>query len=365
MVWILLELLENRIFSLNNFEKESDINGDAQFTFICISRHVSISLDYLVVFFIFLNCLLIVILKNHTDSIDTVLASISIQFSIEISTMFSLGIRFLTEAENLMTSAERTIEYANLESEDEIDKPSDPKEFPDVPDIYFNNMTMSYRKGLEPVLKNVTHHIKPGQKVGIIGRTGAGKSSILQAIFRLVEIEEDGQIIIGGVDTKELGLHWLRMNISFIPQSPFLMGSTIKENLDPFNNHNDEALWKVLEEIQMKGYIETLKNGLLSEVGESSIFSAGQKQLICLARAILRQNKILVLDEATANVDIETDSLIQKTIREKFKDCTVLTIAHRMATIADSDIIMVMSDGYLKEYGAPDKILPKLSRRHS
>lgn len=144
------------------------------------------------------------------------------------------------------------------------------------------------------------------------------------------------------------------------------MGASIRDNLDPFQVHSDEEIWGVLREIQLEEYVQSLKEGFHTDVGEGSlIFSAGQKQLMCLARAILRQNKILVLDEATANVDIETDSLIQRKIREKFKDCTVLTIAHRIATISDSDVILVMSDGYLKEYGPPDQILPKVSRKQS
>lgn len=146
-------------------------------------------------------------MKNYTDSLDLVLASVSMQFSIEIALNFSIAVRFGTEAENQMTCAQRTIEYANMESEDELTKADDPDDFPITPDIFFSNMSMKYRKGLEPVLKNITYKVKQGEKVGIIGRTGAGKSSILQAIFRLIEVEEDGKIIIGGSDTKELGLH--------------------------------------------------------------------------------------------------------------------------------------------------------------
>jgi ATP-binding cassette subfamily C (CFTR/MRP) protein 4 len=142
------------------------------------------------------------------------------------------------------------------------------------------------------------------------------------------------------------------------------MGSSIRDNLDPFEVNTDEEIWSALQEIQLKSYIESLNEGLATDVGEGSlIFSVGQKQLMCLARAILKKNKILVLDEATANVDIETDSLIQQCIRTKFKDCTVLTIAHRIATIADSDVIMVMHDGYLKDFGPPEVILKKIGHK--
>ena len=264
-----------------------------------------------------------------------------------------------------MVSAQRAMEYAKMKSEDELKKPTDPKVFPECSDIHFSNVYMRYREHLEPVLKGLHYHIKSGQKIGIIGRTGAGKSSIMQAIFRLVETDKESKIIIGGQDIKEIGLHTLRNSISFIPQTPFLMSSNIRENLDPFSLYSDEDIWKVLEEVQLKDYVQSLKNGMLTEVSDQNIFSVGQKQLICLARAILRKNKILVLDEATANVDIETDSLIQRSIREKFKDCTVLTIAHRLATIQDSDVILVMADGKIKRHGHPSKVLPKISRRES
>lgn len=144
------------------------------------------------------------------------------------------------------------------------------------------------------------------------------------------------------------------------------MASTIRDNLDPFNKYSDEEIWKALEDVQLKNYIEGLGNGILTEVSDNNVvFSVGQKQLMCLARAILRQNKILILDEATANVDIETDAMIQKTLRDKFRDCTVLTIAHRIATIADSDKILVMKDGRIHEEGKPEQILRKVSRKQT
>ncbi|CAH2223667.1 multidrug resistance-associated 4 [Pelobates cultripes] len=189
-------------------------------------------------------------------------------------------------------------------------------------------------------------------QVGIVGRTGAGKSSLIAALFRLAEPE--GKIWIDKLLTSELGLHDLRKKMSIIPQEPVLFTGTMRKNLDPFDEHTDEELWDVLKEVQLKDAIEELPGKIETQLAESgSNFSVGQRQLVCLARAILRRNRILIIDEATANVDPRTDELIQKTIREKFEDCTVLTIAHRLNTIIDNDKIMVLDSGRVKEYDEP------------
>ena len=347
------------------FMHDSDLNASAKFTFNGVTRWVGMRLDFCSYAFMVTTFFIITFLKAFDGGLNKNLASVSIQFALEFSFTLSFMIRMIGEVETLMTSSQRTIEYAEMETEDELKKPGDREIWPESSDIVFKNVYMKYRPHLEPVLKNLNYHVKPGEKVGIIGRTGAGKSSIMQAIFRLVETEADSKIIIGGDDTKELGLHCLRLNISFIPQTPFLMSSSIRENLDPFEHHSDSQIWEVLQEVRLKEYIESLKDGLNTVITDQNVFSVGQKQLICLARAILRKNQILVLDEATANVDIETDSLIQKSIREKFKHCTVLTIAHRLATISDSDTILVMHDGYLKEHGKPEHILSRVSRKES
>ena len=195
-------------------------------------------------------------------------------------------------------------------------------------------------------------------KIGICGRTGAGKSSLTMALFRIIE-PVSGSIIVDGHDISKMGLHDLRSRLTIIPQDPILFTGSIRFNLDPTGvQHDDESLWTVLEQSSLKEHIESLHEGLEYEITEGgSNFSLGQKQLICLARAILRKTKILVLDEATAAIDMETDEMIQKTIHLAFKDCTVITIAHRLNTIMDSDAIAVFSNGKLIEYDKPDILL--------
>ncbi len=194
------------------------------------------------------------------------------------------------------------------------------------------------------------------EKIGIIGRTGAGKSSIIQSLFRLAQNE--GQIVIDGIDIGVIGLHDLRKKIAIIPQEAILFSESIRFNLDPFAERTDDEIWHSLDLVECKSLISSLPGGLDCKVLDGGLnFSAGQRQLLCLARAILRGNKILILDEATANVDSETDKLIQETIRNQFADCTVITIAHRLHTIMDSDKVIVMDAGKIREFDHPYKLI--------
>ena len=265
------------------------------------------------------------------------------------------GVKTSAELESHMTSVERIIEYSRIEPEAQLE--SEPNKKPSVNwpsngQIIFKEVSLQYKEMPKPVLKQLNCYINGGEKIGIVGRTGAGKSSILAALFRMTEPQ--GTILIDQIDIKSLGLHDLRKKISIIPQDPVVFTGSVRKNIDPFNEQTNETLWNVLEEVKLKEAVLQLPgqlNGELSEGGGN--FSVGQRQLICLARAILRENKILVLDEATANVDHETDALIQRKIREKFTNCTVLTIAHRLNTIIDSDKVMVLDAGQIVEFDQP------------
>ena len=236
------------------------------------------------------------------------------------------------------------MEYANLPSEDELTRETDPSEFSNG-NVEFNEVWMKYKGAAKSALCGISFKAKEGDKVGIKGRTGWGKSSIINTLFRLYELSE-GTIYVGGQDISELGLHFLRKNISYLPQTPFLMWGTVRENLDPNLAHDDNMIIGVLIDVQLWDYVSSLKEGINTKITQDSmLFSTGQQQLVCLARAILEKNKILALDEATANIDYETDKIIQETIREKFKEWTVLTVAHRLSTISDSDQNLTIDQG--------------------
>lgn len=269
------------------------------------------------------------------------------------------GIRQSSELENQMTSVERVVEYTDLPKERSLESTSGkkpPKEWPAEGKVEFENIYLTYADNDPPVLKNLNFKINPKEKIGIVGRTGAGKSSLIAALFQLTDTK--GSILIDKRNITELGLHDLRSKLSIIPQDPVIFSGTLRKNLDPFDEYSDNILWKALEDVELKNTMADLVGGLNSKMSEGgSNLSVGQRQLVCLARAIVRNNKVLVLDEATANVDPKTDALIQKTIRSKFSDCTVLTIAHRLNTVMDSDRVLVMDAGSMVEFDHPYRLL--------
>lgn len=260
--------------------------------------------------------------------------------------------------ETQLVSCERVMEYGKLESEAElkIEGKEPPREWPTFGEIVFRKVSLWYSKTMPAVLKDISFEIEPGEKVGIVGRTGAGKSSLVSILFRLVEPE--GVIMIDNVDIQSIGLHDLRTKISIIPQDPVLFSGTIRQNLDPFREYTDDQLWTALRESNLASAVNSMSGKLDAAVTEGgSNLSVGQRQLLCLARALLKNNKILVLDEATANVDQETDAQIQKTIKNQFKECTILTVAHRLNTIIEMDKVLVLDSGRIVEFDEPYLLL--------
>ena len=255
-------------------------------------------------------------------------------------------------------SIERLNEINENEEEDEwVKDVRPPADWPKNGEVKFVDYSTRYREGTNLVLKNLNFKVNGNEKIGVVGRTGAGKSSMTLALFRIIE-PAAGNIVIDGVDISQIGLHDLKSRLSIIPQDAVLFTGSIRFNLDPFNNYSDEEIDRSLEHAHLKDFVSQLEDGVEHQIAENGEnLSAGQRQLICLARALLRKSKILVLDEATASVDFATDELVQQTIRSEFKDCTTITIAHRLKTVLDSSQILVLDHGELSEYDKPERLL--------
>ena len=309
-------------------------------------------------------------------SISAAATGVLINYIIQLTTSLRMLLLQTTELENYMNSTERVNNYATeLEQESAYDVPdTDPgSNWPnEKPSISFENVSMRYRKNLPLILKNLTFEIKAGEKIGICGKTGCGKSSTVSTLFRITEIEE-GTIKIGGVDISKLGLYNLRKKISIIPQESVLFKTDIRKNLDPFGDYSDDQLWEALvnsgaieeselDEVKKQKFPEEQETAhkfhldrQVEEDGKN--FSLGERQLLGLSRAVVRNSKVLVLDEATSSVDYETDAKIQRKIKENFgKNTTILTIAHRLKTIIDYDRVLVLDAGEIKEFDAPYKL---------
>ncbi|CAD6992114.1 unnamed protein product [Ceratitis capitata] len=342
---------------ISEFDNYQDLHSSGYYMFLITNRAFGYWLDCFCALYLAVTTLSF--LFSSPDNGGDV--GLAITQAMGLTGMVQWGMRQSAELENCMTSVERIIEYKEIEPEGDLEsqpKKKPPKAWPEQGKIVFDELSLRYFPDpkSDRVLSLLSFEIQPCEKIGIVGRTGAGKSSLINALFRLSYNE--GSIIIDTRNIEELGLHDLRSKISIIPQEPVLFSGTMRYNLDPFDEYSDARLWGVLEEVELKNAVTELPSGLQSKISEGgSNFSVGQRQLVCLARALLRENKILVLDEATANVDPKTDALIQLTIRNMFKNCTVLTIAHRLHTVIDSDKVLVMDAGRAVEFGTPYELL--------
>lgn len=305
----------------------------------------------------------IALATKDADFIPAGWVGLALSYSIEVTGFLKHGVRMIAQVEAEMNSVERVLYYSNsIESEAALETNDDPKpsEWPTQGEIKIQNMSMRYRDG-PLVLKGISVAFKGGEKIGVVGRTGSGKSSLMSALFRITEMEQDGgKIMIDGKDISQIGLNVLRLNLSIIPQDPVMFSNTVRYNLDPFGEKSEYELWEALKKVQLAEAIAVLPDGLdelVAEGGEN--FSQGQRQLLCIARSLLRKPKILVMDEATASIDNTTDAAIQSMIRENFASATILTIAHRLNTIMDSDRVLVLDDGRVAEFDSPSELISK------
>ena len=256
-----------------------------------------------------------------------------------------------------MTSVERVLAYTRLEPEPGYALQARiPSDWPREGRIEFEDVSLKYTPGGRQVLQDISLTVAPTQRVGIVGRSGAGKSSLVSALFRMPD--PTGRVLIDGVDIGTLNLQVARRAMAVITQDPVLFCATLRKNLDLFGRLEDADLWSALEQVQMKALVEGLPGELDYEIKESgSNFSVGQRQLLCLARALLQKTKIVIMDEATANVDFRTDQMVQEVVREQFGECTVLAIAHRLNSVISYDKVLVLEHGNAVEFDDPQVLL--------
>ncbi|AJR78847.1 Yor1p [Saccharomyces cerevisiae YJM270] len=344
--------------------------NEAGYLVVVLQRWVGIFLDMVAIAFALIITLLCV---TRAFPISAASVGVLLTYVLQLPGLLNTILRAMTQTENDMNNAERLVTYATeLPLEASYRKPemTPPESWPSMGEIIFENVDFAYRPGLPIVLKNLNLNIKSGEKIGICGRTGAGKSTIMSALYRLNELTA-GKILIDNVDISQLGLFDLRRKLAIIPQDPVLFRGTIRKNLDPFNERTDDELWDALvrggaiakddlPEVKLQKPDENGTHGRMHKFHldqaveeEGSNFSLGERQLLALTRALVRQSKILILDEATSSVDYETDGKIQTRIVEEFGDCTILCIAHRLKTIVNYDRILVLEKGEVAEFDTP------------
>ena len=344
-------------FALSSDHKV-DANHRAYFTLKMANEWLAMRLDIIGASIVFLTAILAI---TRRDLVTVSLAALTLSEALDVTLFLKSAVTSGALFETRFNSVERLTAYWDLPQEKpaEIEDKKPDDDWPHDGMIEFEDVWMRYRPELDPVLKGVSFTINSGDKVGIVGRTGSGKSSLIVTLFRLVE-PYDGRILLDGVNILELGLNDVRGRIAAIPQDPVLFSGSVRTNLDPYDKHSDVEIWEALSHVSLKEVVAALDGGLSATVAENGDnFSVGQRQLLCVARALLRQPRVLVADEATASVDSETDSLIQKTIRREFKHCTVVTIAHRINTILDSSKVLVMDNGVVAEYDTVPSLMAR------
>uniref|UniRef100_A0A8D0ED93 ABC-type glutathione-S-conjugate transporter n=1 Tax=Salvator merianae TaxID=96440 RepID=A0A8D0ED93_SALMN len=331
-------------------------NQKSYYPGIVSNRWLGIRVEFVGNCVVLFAALFAVLSKNH---LSAGLVGLSVSYALQVTISLNWMVRMTSDLETNIVAVERVKEYSESEIEAPwiIEDKRPPEDWPNHGEVNFINYSVRYRKGLDLVLKDLNLHVKGGEKIGIVGRTGAGKSSMTLCLFRILEAV-NGEIVIDAQRIADIGLHDLRSKLTIIPQDPVLFSGTLRMNLDPFNKYSEEEIWTALELSHLKRFISSQPETLdfeCSEGGEN--LSVGQRQLVCLARALLRKTRILILDEATAAIDLETDNFIQTTIRTQFEDCTVLTIAHRLNTIMDYTRVLVLDKGTIAEFDTPSRLI--------
>ncbi|KAK1162182.1 canalicular multispecific organic anion transporter 2-like isoform X1 [Acipenser oxyrinchus oxyrinchus] len=339
-------------------DKKVDENQKSYYPGIVSNRWLGVRIEFIGNCIVLFAALFAVIGRSK---LTPGLVGLSVSYALQVTMSLNWMVRMTSDLESNIVAVERVKEYSETETEAPWIVPDKrpPEDWPTQGKVEFSDYSVRYREGLGLVLKNLTLQVKGGEKIGIVGRTGAGKSSMTLCLFRILEAAA-GEITIDGVKISEIGLHDLRSKLTIIPQDPVLFSGTLRMNLDPFEKYADEDIWKVLELSHLNRFVSSQPAGInheCSEGGEN--LSVGQRQLVCLARALLRKTRILVLDEATAAIDLETDDLIQSTIRTQFEDCTVFTIAHRLNTILDYTRVLVLDKGQIAEFDTPTNLIAK------
>ncbi|KAJ8532523.1 hypothetical protein K7X08_012446 [Anisodus acutangulus] len=302
---------------------------------------------------------LIFLISLPVGTIDPSVAGLAVTYGLNLNVLQAWVVWNLCMMENKIISVERILQYTSLPSEPpliiESNRP-DPN-WPSCGEVDFSNLQVRYARHMPLVLRGLTCTFFGGKKAGIVGRTGSGKSTLIQTLFRIVD-PVAGQIKIDGTNISSIGLHDLRSRLSIIPQDPTMFEGTVRSNLDPLEEHSDEQIWEALDKCQLGDEVRKKEGKLYSTVSENGEnWSVGQRQLVCLGRVLLKKSKVLVLDEATASVDTATDNLIQQTLRLHFTDSTVITIAHRITSVLDSDMVLLLEQGLIAEYDTPGKLL--------
>ncbi|XP_020206365.2 ABC transporter C family member 3 isoform X1 [Cajanus cajan] len=291
------------------------------------------------------------------------IAGLAVTYGLNLNALQANIVWFLCNLENKIISVERILQYTSLPSEAPLvitdNKPDN--SWPSFGEVHIRDLQVRYAPHLPIVLRGLTCTFTAGAKTGIVGRTGSGKTTLVQTLFRLIE-PVAGQILIDSINISLIGIHDLRSKLSIIPQDPTMFEGTVRTNLDPLEEYTDENIWEALDMCQLGDEVRKQEGKLDSKVTENGEnWSMGQRQLVCLGRVLLKKRKILVLDEATASVDTATDNIIQQTVKQYFSECTVTTIAHRITSIIDSDMVLFLNQGLIEEYDSPKKLLKNKS----